>query len=524
MRTPTIAAVCLSLASLAAGEGRYEALTAQMAKGPAFAPVAATWFGGTGVDEFVDAAILADGRILAIGNSWGPDFPAEVQAAVIGRGKHSGAPAISSKSAKKGQPPTQQVDEASPDRSGFCAIYAPGLASMASCWRLDWGVGSLSAAIAVDGAVYVVGTAGPAVATLPGISGTGSVLVLRLGDDGKPRWIRRLGPEAKDGRGLALWRTKEAIWVRWTGGGKEGVSRLDADGGSVAVAGERSLDDTQAFLCVAADGTLLYGGDRNTHTGKEPWRQPFLYGLGGDGSKRFTLWEWTSKDLRKDGHPSYGLVADSSPRNAIVDPRTGDWLVTGWSDGGNSVLTRQPTDVAKQLGKPANGFSTFGMKGANSLGYIMRMDPASHEVKAWSYLVAYVPGTFMDPKRRGAPNFIAIDDLRPSDQSDIVVTGLAATGLIQTPNAFWADPKDGRKYHGRFVSVFSQDLVRLRFSSYLPGYETAAAVSAGSSLVVVGRSAKDDGVERATAPPVRAALQKACRGPYDGHLILLAAP
>src|SRR6185295_19877728 len=66
--------------------GRYEGYTDRAAQGPKMKLVAATYFGGEGLEEFIAARILPDGTILAFGNAWGPEFPGAPL--VLGKGEH----------------------------------------------------------------------------------------------------------------------------------------------------------------------------------------------------------------------------------------------------------------------------------------------------------------------------------------------------------------------------------------------------------------------------------------------------
>src|SRR6185369_9126375 len=96
--------------------------------------------------------------------------------------------------------------------------------------------------------------------------------------------------------------------------------KIDANGQGGKII-EQKRANTGNFQSVSKDGKIYYGDDRNTNTGKEPWRQPFYYIYDKTGAKEKTLWEWESKGLRRDGAPAYGDVADSSPRVTTIDPK-----------------------------------------------------------------------------------------------------------------------------------------------------------------------------------------------------------
>ena len=519
--TACLLPLLLAVPAATAGDGRYETLSAGFADVEHYRLKAATFFGGPGVDECTDAVVQADGGIAVIGNSWGPSFPAEAKVAVLGRGALVDKPSIITPPPKGGRAQKPVADEASPNRSGFLTLWNADLSAVTGGLRFDWGVATLlSAQASPDGNLYLLGTCGAAFATVQGIptKGAGNAFIMKVAQ-GKPAWISRFGPAEADTRAGRMWQAGGRVYATAEGGSAEIMTRIADDG--TAETWIQVARGAATFMGITDDGLALYGGDRNTHTGQEPWRQPFLYGFEKGGAKKWTWWEWASKDLRKTGHPSYGLVADSSPRNGTWDPKSKTVLITGWSDGGNSVFTRQPTDVATTVPKPASPFSTHGMKGANSLTYIMRIDPATAKIASWTYFMGYIPMDFETPANRGATSGTNIFDIESDADGNVVFTGGAATGLIQTRNAFWTYPKDGQKFGGRYAAVMSADLSTLLFSSLLPGYETARATTSGRTLVIVGRSAKDDGREKPTAPPLLKPLQKDLRGERDGHIILL---
>lgn len=61
----------------------------------------------------------------------------------------------------------------------------------------------------------------------------------------------------------------------------------------------------------------------------------------------------------------------------------------------------------------------------------------------------------IDPKRRGAPNGCSIATIRGLVDGSIGFSGSAATGLIQTPNALYGPPTDGRKYGGSYLAIMT---------------------------------------------------------------------
>jgi hypothetical protein len=300
-----------------------------------------------------------------------------------------------------------------------------------------------------------------------------------------------------------------------------GLTKISADGralkkitrtGSGGRVGVRAVDPR--------DGSFYYGGDNNTRTGREPWRRPYLYKCDPAGKRLWGIWGW---DPRRVGSDRYRLVSDSSPRCGLV-ARNGDLVIGGWSDGGNSVFSREPGDLDRPHGLKGFGMTAWGMKGANSLGWLMRIDPAARRMRAFSLWVGYIPMDFKTPRYRGAPNGCSIRQFAELADGSLALVGGAGTGLIQTPNAFYKYAGDGEKHGGSYVAVFSGDFAGLRFSSYLPGCDDVSLAATRKGLVVVSRSSRIGGYVHMGSSPTIHAAQKHFGGAWDGHILLLESP
>lgn len=550
--TAAIASLLLMGFACPASAGRYEQLTGWAAQGPKLEPVAATYFGGAGVEEFVAVHGLDDGRVIAFGNSWGPGFPDTPKPTVLGNGKRAGLEPLVKD--RKGR---EAPDMLSPDRTGFIVFYAPDLAAVESVVRLDWGLGSITAAaVDADGGIYITGNSSPffdRLAKPKSVKPDPAVFdpptdkkALRRWNRSGPSWgpiehrgltlagnvfVAKLTPDAK--RIEWSWvlegfrKAPDALWLSHNGDvtfASRGVHRISENGAKLTKILDKSESNTAGLLAVnPQDGSFLWGGDRNTHTGREPWRQPYMRWYPADGGDaKHTLWAWDSKRVGGDG---YRLVSDSSPRNALFTP-DGQLLVTGWSDGGNSIFLRHPIDLDRANVKPASNFSTWGMKRANSLAWIMLIDDRTFDVLRWTQFVAYVPDNFATARDRGAPNFAQIDSVTLLDRGHIGFAGRTATGLIQTPDAFYEYPGDGSKSGGPFAAVFSADMKSLLYSSNLPGYKHTAISAVPRGMVVAGRTTGNDGRARPdtgepTPTPTVRAIQQDFGGAHDAHIILL---
>lgn len=532
-----VVVAALVLAAAPCRAGRYEQFTESAKKGPHAKVVSATLFGGKDVEWFVSAGELSDGRVVAVGNAAGPGFPNAVKPTVLGKGTHRGLdPWVKD---RKGRP---QVGTANPDLAGFWVIYKPGLSAVEKVFRFDWGVASIEQALVLPagGDLIVTGRAteamdkllsdagvkarvqpspggrAPRPAKYDGQSIAQTVYVARLdADTGKFAWVWKL-------RGYAD--VPEKLWTDDAGNvyfELHGFTRISADGGKLTKITEKGSGGRAGVRMVdPASGAFYFGGDRNTHTGREPWRQPFLYRFSSTGQKEWTAWEWNS---RKVGTGQYRLVSDSAVRVSDIGPE-GDLVVGGWSDGGNSVFTRQPHELNESAGKSALGFSAWGMKNANSLAYVMRMDPKTREMKAWTLWVGYIPEDFATPKYRNAPNGVSLRELESLPHGPVAIAGTAGTGLIQTPDAFFKYPKDGQKHGGWFVTVLPKGLDRLLFSSYLPGVSDIRLAEAAKARGVLAAGRCDGETGSMGDLPLVKPVQADLGGKLDGYLMLLTTP
>jgi len=510
--------------------GRHGEFSKAFLKGPHAVTKVASCFGGPGAEEFVAAAALADGRVVAFGNAWGPDFPSVPSIKVLGKGAHSGQPTL-----RKEKDGRESAILNSPDRSGMLVFYDRELRLVEKAVRFDWGVASIETGCArsVGKALAIAGRCGPnfqsfldSVKVRQTINceparQTATVrqdaFLAGLSSEGAVEWVVVL--EKAGGPPTSIF--TDDLGRLWFDA--NGLRRVDADGSNASFFNKRAGSGTTAWLGVHPDGNAAwFGGDRNTNTGSEPYRQPFLYKFGEDDKKLYTLWEPNPRDV---GAKAANLQSDSSPR-AMAVMHSGKLLITGWSDGGNTVFAYQALDFHKPATSLGLGMSSWGMKNANSLSHLMVVDDRTQHTDAYSSWLAYIPDWFASPRHRGAPNGTGIEKVLLTEKTGMVVfCGGAATGLIQTPGCYWRDPKNGDKYGGRYVTILSRDMTQAVFSSYIPGYETVSLAVRNDDVIVVGRTiAQDYRGDPPTATPVVNAVQPKFGGGTDGHLILLKMP
>ena len=533
-----------------AGAGRFETFTEKAAQGPKMRVVAATSFGGEGIEEFVAGGGLPDGTVVAFGNAWGPQFPGGLAPLVLGRGHHRRlGPFLPDPARKSQQSQTPREDD--PDVAGMLVFYGPRLEAVKKVVRFDWGVASIATGIisAEGDALYIAGRCTPALATAArgallteppgGQKGTGPYIYGDVPCTGDV-YIARL-PASGDG---ILWavvfreaRTPPArLWLDYQGnvyGDVHGLARVSPDGRRVTrietlsssadpQSARRALTATRSAQYLGIDpkdGGFYYGGDRSTNTGSQPWRQPYLYRFDPDGRRAWKLWDWPPRQCACGGDGN-GLCADSAIR-AMAPAPDGTFVLAGWSDGGNSVFTRQPTDLDQTARWNGFGMDSSGMKGPGSIAYLLRIEPATQKLVGGTLFQAYLPMSAKDARHRGAPTPTKVQKIAVTDSGAVAFTGTAATGLVQTPNALSAPPSDGGGLDGEYVAVFTQDFQTLLFSSYLPGCERANLTAFKDEVIVVSRSKGTEGKADAKAGQTVNAIQdRNC----DAHILLLKEP
>jgi len=546
------AAVILPAVAHTAHAGRFEDLTKRFAKGEKAVPVTATFFGGADHEEFIDAGQLPDGSIVAFGNATGPTFPASPQPVVLGKGQHLGLTPLADKNRTSGA-----LAQENPDLAGLMVFYDETLTRVIRVVKFDWGVASFSLGmVSGDGkALLVAGRCTAAFRdlakstrqfnveplTMPadpvavdpkkkprppsvgpydfrGVRHPGDVFVARLsltGDRVEWVWVfegMRTPPEK-------LWTDKTgALYFE-----VRGMRRISTDGKKAELIHPKSSSGQAGWLAVDPhDGGLYFGGDRNTSTGYQPYRQPYLYKFDQKQERLWTLWEPVPSECACGGTGN-GLCSDSAVRGVSFLPN-GDLLVQGWSDGGNSVFTRQPKSWRDPAGHSSLGMDSWGMKVANSLSYLMVIDSKTHRQKTYTLWLAYIPDTFADARHRGAPNGTSINSLTGLVDGSIAIAGGSATGLIQTPNALCILPTDGRKFGGAFVAILNKDLNDLLFSSYLPGCDRVSIAPTRKGVIAVSRSDGGDPNGPLGTTPVLRPIQGKPQGGSDGHILLLSLP
>jgi len=248
-----------------------------------------------------------------------------------------------------------------------------------------------------------------------------------------------------------------------------------------------------------AAGNVYVGGWSVSMTSREPWWCPFLWKFNGNGE---LVWKaYTFDPMSGSGDRVNGLVSDSAIRSMAFD-QEGGLLVSGISDGGNTVLRCDPRDYSK----PAKFKAGFGgMKGrVEYVGHIMRLDEQTRELLAGSGFGSYAQG-------KGYQATWAVD-LCPLAGKRVLAVGRHNLNYPDTPDAWFHIAGD----KGMFLKVLSHDFAP-QFSVNVPDAIPYTAACRGTRCVVVGIAASEK-------TPVQRAVFPKYGGGMDGYLLVADFP
>ena len=492
-------------------------------------PMTATFLGGKGHEWLCAGGFQPDGTIVLAGNVNGGEFEMTVKESVLGHDGTRPAPAeFKTTTEKDGKPVTEVPTWTRPDTTGFLIFTTPDLQTVTKIVRLPWTSAAITGmVVGKAGEIYLAGKPGPSLANLGGRQETLSIpddperkgsladaaFIAKLSKDGSTvEWLY-FAPGKTDAPMLSLLDNGNITF------GAQDLRVFDPSGKQVSVtAVPGGVRETTAVN--PADGTVVTGGERNTSTGREPWRCPILRVLEPDGTLRYQLYEWPSRYVVLD---NIRAVSDTAVRGVTFD-KEGNLLVKLWSDGGNSVATAQPTDL--RTGPPNNGLG-LNAAGANatSFAYLAKIDPKDYHLLGW---------TMWTTRYAGKANGAKIDAVGFGDDGSVLFSGSASWGLIQTSNKL-ANGEPG----GPYIAVTTPDMTGMRFCSAVPGLDAAdlgnnrerIAIGHGTvngharALFLGGATAEGEAYGLTTKTPTLNAIQPAFGGGLsDGYVVMLDLP
>ena len=490
---------------------------------------AATFFGGAAGDERFDyATFLPDHSIVAIGAFDDLGFTT-APITVLGSDPPADAYPVATVQ-NKGKSVTVR-----PRKTAVLVHFAPDLKTIKRIVRLPWGSGlPVNLAMSKDGALALSISNGPhldafasglKVVTAPADKATppkgktlpGDGLVLRLAPDlGKVTWAVPIPNGAAnvcqmpDGR--LMMRAGNNLWYASVDGVPEIGAQLEYARGGMW--GDPST------------GAVYFGGSYRSGTGLEPYVCPYLVKVGPDGKLAWTAYSWSGPIV---GTEQFRLVSDSSITN-VCPGDDGNISVVGWSDGGNTVLMRQPYDLRKPV-PGGEGFcgSTWGATGGLTvrIANLIRIDGKTMEALSATRYISYFPTC-------DVPCLLNIYGTHYLGTGETAVVGGSWVGYVESHDAWikswWIEYQTNEfalAKGGPFFTLFTPDLKNVRMATRIPGAAGIKVTGQGTKLLIYG-GATDLGpndVDRMWArkhPTItKDAVQPKNGGGVDSYLILV---
>ncbi len=487
----------------------------------------ATCFGGKGIEEFIAAGGLKDGRVVAFGNAWGPEFPSVPEPTVLGTGTwHDVTPWLGDwKQMPDGEkiPPSRDF----PNRAGFIAFYSPDLSRLERVVKFDWSVATITAAaVGPDDDLYLSGTCQEPMQKLAA-SAAGDLHIrpcpqkplrtlygavyyedLKLAGDS---YVARLSPDASKIRWVWIFkghrRGAELLVPDRKGNVTfdiRGIKRISDDGKDLDEYTIREFGDWEKFLAVnPADGAFLRGGRLRLGTGRplENWTKPMLWGYDGSGKHVWQLYDWGPRLIAL----SDNRLLSSASMKAGTFCRDGSFLVAADIGGRRAVTFRSPVDIKVPVEESGLGLPYEG----GSATQLIRIDPQDFRVTASCVWKGRGDGR-RARNRTHASGYAGVTRMIEMTDGSIALRGSAGSGLWRTPGALEATRTSG----GDYVAVLTSDLTKIRYCGYVPGARVLDVAPAGRNLVVVGTTA-------GKAETVRPAQKKPGGGYSDAYLMLV---
>ncbi|MCS7180260.1 MAG: hypothetical protein NZ891_02785, partial [bacterium] len=231
-----------------------------------------------------------------------------------------------------------------------------------------------------------------------------------------------------------------------------------------------------AYVLLGVDekrNAYITGGDTNTRTGREPWRCPrFFINKIENGEDIDSLWNWEPKLVGED---KYRLVADSGFKFPVVVTPEGDYVVIGWSDGGNTVFLREPKNLDIEV---KYGFidSLWGAK-VGKFSRIMKVDSIEGVFKGGSIWCTFL-------KDKNQPNSSDIKDICITEEGNIAFISGNTHYIIETPDTWSKNYLKGGS--GDAFSIFSSDFKNLLFSSAIPDAQLNGLSYKNNTFLIYG--------------------------------------
>jgi hypothetical protein len=272
-------------------------------------------------------------------------------------------------------------------------------------------------------------------------------------------------------------------------------------------------------------GISVVVGYGMTHTGHEPWKDPYARAYDRTSKRLWTLWNNPPKEQAAGKYGGTGLMADGTGQ-AVCATTDGDFMITIYHDGGNAVTTKDPLDARKSLDKAlfAGSFQDgpgWGMKGAINTSVCFRVDAETGTLIKGTWMCAWI-------NNHRQANTLRMENCASDASGNTYVVGASASGLpLQTP---WFSPRPDEYSGGGFLALFDRELALRQCGPWHPG--SIDAVAAGNKIVVIGGHAEGMSGKkerRAILPAdqmrlVNPVAQTEINGEGDAFIVILRHP
>jgi hypothetical protein len=435
-----------------------------------------------------------------------------------------------------------------------------GALRMVSC-SLFGGTGDeriAGVALQSDRSVVAVGSC-TAPFAVPGLAvpagGEANGFILRLDAWGKPLSLAflpkplavvRIGPEdricvrAEDGEITIVDADARKRLLSFTAPPADGVAMdVDNNGAMVVASGKQLLrfdpagrqlwaatppahgnNRLRACAIEPATGISIAVGYGMTHTGKEPYKDPYAHGFDRSGKLVWTLWNPDPGDQKSAEFGGTGLMADGTGDGAACIPG-GGFLVRVFHDGGNAVTTRDPKDPRQPLDRAifAGSYQAgpgHGMQGAITTSVIFRVDPATGTLLKGTWMCAWM-------NNRSRANSLSMSDAAADEAGNVYIAGSSAWELSERQP--WLPFRSDEYRGGAFLAAFDEGFAMHQCGAFNPG--DLDAVAARDGVVVVAGRAKGQDKKGVPIPAtlqmrlLKPAAQATVAGASDACLVIL---
>ena len=444
----------------------------------------ASWLGGAGEEQMVGVDVREDQSLVLAVNA--VELKLGPSPVLLGEVVAAPAPAKPADPKKPGKP------AADPNLAGHLVRLAPDGQKVLGVARFPAGAATLrKLKCDAGGNLFLLGDA-PGTLKLAGVTGTGRFLALLTPDASRVRMAQFVGGAmdfAVDGNGDLVVLTKGHL-IRYA---PDGTKKWD-------VTWQSHGDNRPGGMSVSPQtGIAAVTGYGMTHTGKEPYKNPYGYGFDRDGKPLWSIWNPNPKLLVDKKFGGNGLMADTTGHLAGVGA-DGKIYFSLFADGGNSICTRDPKNVNGPLDaavfdgvfqkSPGHGF-----KGASKTAVLFRVNPQDGRLEKGTWMSAW-----LSPQRA---NGLGMEAVAGDGKGRTFIAGNSAFGC-PTKNPWFTGVQGGYE-GGGFLAVLDEQF-KMQQCGYFQGTSIECVAFRNGTLVIGGNAVKESVNQDKAKPEVKPVL------------------